>query len=169
MIDRAWLTDPWPAIGVQRRVDWAAGDVRPVQIVDKTPGPSLWRVSVVGDVRLRCSFGSGPGRVLELDAPAELTLPGQLAIQATPRLAVATVAIVTLTLATADGRCWARTLETADLAGTPLPDSAGALTALTALALLVRGVAVALVAGDQIPVVTGTVITAGHAIVEHVL
>lgn len=156
--------------GYQRQLILPITDTVPHQVVAVNAGPTLWRLSVVGEVVVDIIYGTQPRLSLQCDAPLEATFPGALTVTLTRRQHIAggtVTAVVTLTRADGPGINYAARLYNAAAGAIALPDAAKRAVALGAAALTVRGNAVALAAaGDSVPLVEPSVLTAGLAIVE---
>lgn len=154
--------------GLQRRITFAAGDTAPQQIASVLQNHSLARFSVIGDVDIEATYGTGPTVRVALTAPLETVLPGNAQLSVTPRT-TPTEAVVTLHpvwFAPAEA---ARSFVDASGGAVALPNSAKRATALAASTVTIRGTAVALAVAESIPLVSGSVLTSGIAIVEHAI
>jgi hypothetical protein len=159
------------AHGLQSKRIWVAGAVDERQIIDAVRALSLWRVSVFGDVLVRVDYGTGMkgGNFVALRTPLVMTIPGQAQLYAQPRDPEHTGVIckVTITPATAGARSQARKVLNAG-AGPALAfdDDAVSFFALTASALTISGLAVAVPALSAVPLVQGSVLNTGSGFQE---
>jgi len=153
------------AEGLQQSGEWSAGQNQPIQLLDATRAAMLWRVSVVGDVAIRLLYGTRATIELNAWAPFVAGIPGQVALWATPLDdTTPTRALATLTPSAAPGVTYARTTL---VSPGPFPAAAGRFTALSASTLTIAGiVGVAVAIGASIPVVAGSLLTAGSGIVD---
>ena len=146
--------------GIQSTCNWQANDNRRQALIDVLRAPNLWRVSVFGDVVLKITWGTGAGFIAEnVQTPLVATFPGSVTIEATPKNpATPTEASATLTEATGAGES-----KFAQLIQGPanLVAQVVRVTALNACVLNVGGVAVALNAGDLLPIISNTTVTSG--------
>jgi|SRR6187551_610461 len=153
--------------GIQQSATWAAGDVVPRQLVDTRKADSLWRFSIFGAVLVTISYGTSKNRpIVALQAPVVLTIPGQFTATVQPLNAEGATAVVTLTEATAGGISQARKVVTRGGADVALDDGAVRYFALTVSALTISGVATAVPALSSVPLVAGSVLTAGSGFQE---
>lgn len=156
-----------PQYGIQQAARWAAGDVTPRQIVDTLKAAALWRVSIFGSVLVTISYGSSKARpIVELQAPVVLSIPGQFTATARPLDDQGATAIVTLTEATAGGISQARKVVVRGVANVALDEGAVRYFALTASTLTIGGVASVVPANSSVPLVAGSVLTAGSGFQE---
>ena len=152
--------------GIQQQQTWTAAEADERTVLDVSPAADgFWRCSVEGDVTLVVHWGTAGGdRVLAVDSPFAADLPGYVTIKAKPRVAdVAASCRVTLQLSSGVGPAVARFLQTALAA---LPENAARFVALAASTVTIRGNAVVLALGQSIPLVSGSVLTAGFGFAE---
>lgn len=150
--------------GTQQRAIWAPGDTKARQVCDVIKATALWRFSAFGNVTITIDYGTRDNRkILELQAPVVITLPGQFTATATPLDAEGAECRVTLTQATAGARSQARRLATGP--ETLSPDAVD-FFALDACTLTISGVAVAVPALAIVPLVAGSVLNTGNGFQE---
>lgn len=153
--------------GIQQSATWAAGDVKPRQLVDARKADALWRFSIFGPVLVTISYGTSKNRpIVDLQAPVVLTIPGQFTATVAPLNAEGATAVVTLTEATAGGVSQARKVVVRGLADVALDEGAVRYFALTASTLTISGVAAVVPANSSVPLVAGSVLTAGSGFQE---
>jgi len=153
--------------GIQQSALWPAGDVVPRQLVDARKADSLWRCSIFGGVLVTISYGTSKNRpIVDLLAPVVLTIPGQFTATARPLTDEGAIAVVTLTEATAGGISQARKIVVRGGADVALDDGAVRYFALTASTLTIGGVAAVVPACSSVPLVAGSVLTAGSGFQE---
>ena len=164
-----------PTYGQQQRETWnfvnGVGETDRRPVLDSRRATSLWRVTILGDVNVFLRYGTAGQNRLELAAPVEGAFPGFVEAEAEPRVAPTAgnpvEAVVTLTPATASGRPSLRSLVDAGGGAVTLPNAAAFYTALTASTLTVRTIAgIAVPVLSTVPVLSGSVVTAGSGIVE---
>lgn len=156
-----------PQYGTQQSATWAAGDVVPRQLVDVRKAGLLWRVSIFGPVLVTISYGTSKNRpIVDLQAPVVMTIPGQFTATATPLTDEGAKAVVTLTEASAGALSQARKVAVRGAADVALDEGAVRYFALTASTLTISGVATVVPALGSVPLVAGSVLTAGSGFQE---
>jgi hypothetical protein len=156
-----------PQYGIQQSAKWAAGDVVPRQLIDVTKANALWRFSIFGSVLVTVSYGSSKARpIADLLAPVVMTIPGQFTATVRPLNAEGATAVVTLTEATAGAISQARKVVVRGGADVALDEGAVRYFALTASTLTISGVAAVVPANSSVPLVAGSVLTAGSGFQE---
>ncbi len=154
---------PTARYGQQQKEVWAAADQIARPLLDAEPNGELWRLSVIGDVLITVAWGTGARRVLELDAPLVADLPGYVSVIAAPRTSGGATAQVTLTRSSGAGP---QEMRRAILVPGALHDDATRFVAFVASTVTIRGVGVVLAPGESIPLVSGSVLTAGSGFQE---
>lgn len=165
-IDRRMPQTTGTPNGEQSTADWAAGESDDRPVLDLPLGMSVWRIGLYGvNVVFRVVYGTKANKIIEgLASPALLSIPGQCAVYARPLdPEVAASARVTATPATAGGNS-ARYIV--DTAGAALDPDAAHFQALTASTVTIRGIAVAVPVLGVVPLVAGSVLTAGSGYLE---
>ncbi len=159
--------DAGPQYGTQAFYEWAPGEVDERGILDCRKSGSLWRVSVFGNLLVSINYGTSHNReILELQAPVVITLPGQVNVRVKPRDDQGTTGVVTLTQATAGALSQARKFVDRGGADVTLDGGACRYVALTASTLTISGAAVVVPALATVPLVAGSVLTAGSGFQE---
>jgi hypothetical protein len=151
--------------GIQTAQVWEIGQSGARSLLDTVPNCWLWRLSVTGDVVITLTWGTRATRTLTLDAPLVADLPGNVAVVVAPRVSPAAAkvtALCTLTevRAASSSSVLRRFVPAPGGAGAALHDDAARFVALAASSVTIRGVAVALVAGQSIPLVSGSTLDA---------
>lgn len=150
--------------GTQSRGSWATNDDQEKPIVDALRSVSLWRVSVLGPVLLRISYGTSSFReFVDIETPMVGSFPGQVTIYARPAEVDRDEPVectVTLTPATA-ALSQIRKIHVAGGIANPFDDGAIRFTALTASTLNISGNVVAVPALSSVPLVSGATLTLG--------
>jgi len=157
-----------PQYGIQQSATWAAGDAKPRQLIDSRKADSLWRFSIFGAVLVTISYGTSKNRpITNLLAPVVMTIPGQFTATVVPvDTDAGAVAVVTLTEATAGAISQARKVAVRGGADVALDEGAVRYFALTASMLTIGGVATVVPALSSVPLVAGSVLTAGSGFQE---
>jgi hypothetical protein len=156
-----------PQYGIQQSATWAAGDVKPRQLVDVRKADALWRFSIFGAVLVTISYGTSKNRpIVALQAPVVITIPGQFTATVEPLDDSGAQAVVTLTEATAGDASQARKVVVRGAADVALDEGAVRYFALTASTLTISGVATVVPACSSVPLVAGSVLTAGSGFQE---
>jgi hypothetical protein len=157
-----------PIYGIQQFKPWNPGETDARQVCDTIKAFSLWRFSAFGRVLITIDYGTMATRkILQLQAPVVLTIPGQFTATATPIDNLGTDCKVTLTPATAGARSIAR--QFVDAAAGPairLSDDAIDFWALTASTLTISGAAVVVPALAIVPLVAGSSLNTGSGFQE---
>lgn len=151
--------------GQQYAASWAAGKGDRKPLLTAEPAPSLWRVSVVGDVLMSVEWGTLSTLTAEnVRGPLVATFPGRVSISAVPRdPQTATRALCTLTPATSGALGVFQALLTGP---GPVPPSVARVTALDPVVITVGGINVALAAGESLPVFADSALVSGSVILE---
>lgn len=153
--------------GIQQSAIWLAGDVTPRQLIDARKARSLWRISIFGSLFVTLAYGTSKNRsIVELLAPVVMTVPGQLTVTARPLDDEGASAVVTLTEATAGAPSQARNFVVRGAVDVALDDGAVRYFALTASTLTISGAAAVVPACSWVPLVAGSVLTAGSGFQE---
>lgn len=153
--------------GIQSFRQWAAGELDARQVLDVRKADALWRISIVGNVIATFDYGTSHNRaLLALQAPVVITIPGQVTVTATPRDDLGTTCVVTLTQATAGALSNARKFVARGAVDVALDEAACRYFALTASTLTISGAAVVVPALSVVPLVAGSVLTAGSGFQE---
>lgn len=149
--------------GSQCTAAWVAGEGDSRPLLDVVRAEHLWRISVVGDVDCDISYGTGGTTTLRgIAAPIVASFPGAVSVRATPRdSSTATSAIICCSPNDSGGGGQLRRLL--DAPG-PIDVQANEFTALVASTVDVRGTVSAVAPGETIPVLSGSVLTAGAGI-----
>jgi hypothetical protein len=155
---------PIEKFGFQNLETWPAADIVARPLLDLSPNGELWRISVVGDLLVELTWGTSSRRRLVLDAPVLADLPGFVSVTATPRTAGGATGQVSATRSSGAGPQELRRFVTGPAT---LDDQATRFVALAASTVTVRALAVVLAVGDSIPLVSGSVLTAGSGFVEY--
>ncbi len=143
-----------PQYGIQQSAKWAAGDVKPRQLVDVTKADALWRFSIFGAVLVTISYGSSKARAIaDLMAPVVITIPGQFTATVRPLTEEGASAVVTLTEATAGALSQARKAVVRGAVDVALDDGAIRYFAVTASTLTISGMAAVVPACSSVPLV----------------
>jgi hypothetical protein len=156
---------PTDRCGQQNLETWAAGDSGSRPLLELQPNGELWRISVVGDLLVELTWGTSSRRRLVLDAPILADLPGFVSVIATPRTSGGATGQVTATRSSGAGPQELRRFVAGPVLA--LDDQATRFVALAASTVTVRALAVVLAVGDSIPLVSGSVLTAGSGFVEY--
>lgn len=150
--------------GTQQSTIWKPGATDARQVCDALKPAAMWRFSAFGRCTITIDYGTRANRkILALQAPVVITLPGQFTATATPLDDQGAECRVTLTQATAGARSQARKLATGPIA---LSDDAVDFFALDACSLTIAGVVVAVPALQIVPLVAGSVLTSGSGFQE---
>lgn len=154
------------SFGFQSRESWDVGkiDERPILSCMAHPVGGSWRVTIVGDLKVKAIWGSlGTRNLVEMDAPVIATFPGKVDIFVCPRTDQGATALVTVAPAWSGEQRDFRRLVT-----TPqnIPDDFAIYRALTASVVTVRGIAVNVPALATLPLVSGSVLTSGTGYLE---
>jgi hypothetical protein len=163
---QAWVGNTGPIYGTQSSHVWAAGQVDPRQVIDSLKSHSLWRFSVFGNVALQILYGTQATQQINALAPCVFFLPGQVVVLATPRNAEGTTCHVTLTPVWGQNRSHCRALLDATGGALAFSPDAVRFVALVASTLTVAGIAVAVPALAECPLVTGSVLNTGTGFQE---
>jgi len=156
-----------PQYGTQQCATWLAGDTKPRQLIDSLKASHLWRFSIFGAVSVTISYGTSKNRpIVDLLAPVVMTLPGQFTATVAPLTDEGAIAVVTLTEATAGAISQARKVVVRGGADVALDEGAVRYFALTASTLTISGVAAVVPALGSVPLVAGSVLTAGSGFQE---
>lgn len=163
-----------PLYGQQGIARWVAADPAPEPrvVADATRAESLWLLRVTGPVLINLVWGTcSSQRLTGLEAPARFTVPGNVQVSLAPKAAapLAAEVIGQVSLTAVGGATDAvnlRAFQTSPGAGTPIPDAAQYFFALTACALTINGVAVAVAALTRVPLVSGSTHDAGSGYLE---
>ncbi len=156
-----------PQYGTQQSATWAPGDIKPRDLIDTLKAESLWRFSIFGAVLVNISYGTSKNHpIVDLMAPVVMTIPGQFVATVRPRSDAGAVAVVTLTEATAGAISQARKVVVRGGADVALDEGAVRYFALTASTLTIGGVAAVVPANVSVPLVAGSVLTAGSGFQE---
>lgn len=163
-----WNGNTGVIYGTQQFAIWKPGDVGSRQVCDAMKPEALWRFSAFGPVRITIDYGTqGSRKLLSLQAPVVLTIPGQFTATATPLNGTGErVCAVTLTQATAGARAIARNFVDAGGGAVALDQGAVDYWALTASTLTISGAAVAVPALSIVPLVSGSVLNTGSGFQE---
>lgn len=163
--------NPVHKYGQQKPQQWEAGDNKPRSLVDVGPHgeqPKFWRVAVSGENLIcRILWGTAEPREIEVNAPFSLDLPGNVTVYGRPATDdAAASAFPSLTLSDGCGPWSARRLFTFVALSIQLPAEAARFVALNACTLTVRGIAVALTAGQSIPLCHPSTLGGGTGFAE---
>lgn len=159
----------WP-IGVQPTCEWVATDETLSKTLLTTKAPEnyvgLLDVAVQGrNVLLRVTFGTSRTVILQnIRPPFRCGMIGDVQIEASKiDPSESAFAKVSVALVQAAPRTVARVFVSG--AGV-LPDATESLTALSAVVLSVAGVAVAVAAGEMVPIVSPASMVSGDAVLD---
>jgi hypothetical protein len=156
-----------PEYGIQQAHVWRAGDTKPRDVIDVVKADWLWRFSVFGRVLVDVLYGTRKARaIVALQAPVVLTVPGQLLVTVTPRDDDGTSCVVSLTPVTASGISQARSFIDDSGGAVSFAEGACRFFALSASALTIAGVAVAVPALAAVPLTAGSVLVTGSGFQE---
>ena len=156
-----------PQYGIQSFFQWAAGETDERPVLDSLKTGALWRLSIFGNVTVTLDYGTGHNRsIAGLQAPVVITVPGMLNARVKPRDSEGTTCVVTLTQATAGAISNARKFVSRGGANVDLDEGACRYFALTASTLTISGAAVVVPALSLVPLVAGSVLTAGSGFQE---
>lgn len=153
-------------VGEQSSQDWRPGETDDRPVLDLPLSMSVWRIGIFGEnVVVRVIYGTKANKqIVGLATPALLTIPGQCSIYAKPLNPEAAASVrVSATPATAGASSCRYIAVGPNLA---LDPDAAFFRALTASTVTIRGTAVALAVLDVVPLVSGSVLTAGSGYVE---
>lgn len=153
-------------MGQQYSASWPIGDTSTKPIVTSEPNDFTWRVSVFGEVSLTIEWGtSSTNQLAGIRAPFLAAIPGRFSIRAAALdPANGASCLCTLTQGTADFEPCVRQFINAPQVLSPYAFRATAL--FTPTNITIAGVPVVLNAGDSIPLVARSQLTAGIAILQ---
>lgn len=152
--------------GWQQARTIAAGDATEYHVIDAgVNAESFWRFSVFGRVLVRVVYGTSKTRELvDLQAPVVMAVPGKAAVYV--RSADDENAVeFSVTLTKAFSCCLSQARRLVNVASS-LSDDAVRFVALAATTLTVGGQAVSLTAGQSVPLVAPSSLTAGAGFEE---
>jgi hypothetical protein len=158
---------PITHFGFQTKQVWGSAQTDVRSLWDSVPNPTgeLWRLSVVGNLRVFLEWGTSAKRTLILDAPIACDLPGNVSVRARPIGVDGATGLVTVAKSSGAGpqvlRLYTNTIGA-------VHDDATSFTALVASTVTVRGNAVVLTPGQTLPLVSGSSLTAGAGILEFI-
>jgi hypothetical protein len=149
-----------PIFGQQAIATWDAGDLapKPTPIIDERSGPNLWLVQVDGPVFIDVLWGtSATKQLFAMRAPARFTVPGRCTVTVYPMAGAPLAAPVEAKASCVPvyGALCCQELRQIFTAAAPtvLPDQVQTFFALTASALTIAGVAVAVPALTRVPII----------------
>lgn len=156
-----------PQYGTQQSHVWRPGETTPRDVIDVMKNNSLWRFSVFGRVLVDVLYGTSKARsIMGLQAPVVLNVPGQLVVKVTPRDDQGTSCVVTLTESTAGSATQARAFIDDSGGAVAFDEGACRFFALSASALTIAGVAVAVPALAIVPLTAGSGLVSGSGFQE---
>jgi hypothetical protein len=154
--------------GIQAKGRWAPGETKAKGLIDDLRARNLWRVTAFGGSAMRCDLKYGTKctiTLVGLSLPLRASVPGQCSLEFYPvsEQQEEQIVVVSLTPATSGGLIELVRPVTGPFA---FDDKAFRYTALTASALVIRGVGVAVPALSSVRLVAGSTLTSGDGFEE---